>query len=313
MGSGAPEVVVRPDGDPSMRNRFSRSAHLPLAMLSLLAACSGPTEKAESVQRVDDLLAHVESVQVDAVVSKEMTHGALDQLDAICSPSFAGDAKEAYGQLLDRIESSEKQARQLKASIEPMRLSAESVFRQWATDLDAFGNTRMRQRSQMRLDETQARYRTVQATAQSALISYDAFNNDLRDHALFLSHDMNVSAVTELSGDLKLMRDVLIELDARLDACASAARAYVEAAALYGQTETPGADGANEEATSDKPAEEPKTNGASGTRRRASTLKKNSAAPAPPATSPAPQGPPPPAPEGPGSSTTPPTNPGSSL
>lgn len=294
-----------------MRNRFVRSAHLHLALLSLLAACTGPTEKAESVQRVDDLLAHVESVQVDAVVSKETTHGALDQLDAICSPDFAGDAKEAYGQLLDRIESSEKQARRLRASIEPMRLSAESVFRQWATDLDAFGSTRMRQRSQMRLDETQSRYRTVQATAQSALISYDAFNGDLRDHALFLSHDMNVSAVTELAGDLKLMRDVLIELDARLDACASAARAYVEAAALYGQTEAPGTKGATEESTSDEPAKEPTSNRATGTRRRASTLKKNSAPPVQPAPSSAPQGPPAPAPEGTEPSTIPPTNPGS--
>lgn len=294
-----------------MRSSFVRSAQLHLGVLSLLAACAGPTEKAESVQRVDDLLAHVESVQVDAVVSKEMTHGALDQLDAICSPTFAGDAKEAYGQLLDRIESSEKQARQLRSSIEPMRLSAESVFRQWATDLDHFGSTRMRQRSQMRLDETQARYRTVQATAQSALISYDAFNNDLRDHALFLSHDMNMSAVTELAGDLKLMRDVLIELDARLDACASAARAYVEAAALYGQVEASGTESASEDATSEKPAHEPASNGTTGTKRRSSTLKKNSAAPVQPAPSTAPQGPPAPAPEGTEPSTTPSTNPGS--
>ncbi|MFN0009629.1 MAG: DUF2959 family protein [Planctomycetota bacterium] len=279
-------------------------------MLSLLAACVGTTEKAASVQRVDDLLAHVESVQVDAVVSKEMTHGALDQLDAICSPSFAGDAKESYAQLLDRIESSEKQARQLRASIEPMRLSAESVFRQWTADLEAFGSTRMRQRSQMRLDETQARYRTVQATAQSALISYDAFNGDLRDHALFLSHDMNVSAVTELAGDLKLMRDVLIELDARLDACASAARAYVESAALYGQIEAPGAEGATEEPTQEMPAQEPASNGATGTKRRASTLKKNTVHPVQPAPSTAPQGPPAPATEGTEPSAIPPVHPG---
>jgi hypothetical protein len=286
-----------------MRSSFARSARRQLPLLLLLAACAGQTEKAESVQRVDDLLAHVESVQVDSVVSKERARAALDQLEAICSPNFAGDAKEAYGMLLERIEGSEKQARQLRASIEPMRLSAESVFRQWATDLDHFGSTRMRQRSQTRLDETQARYRTVQATAQSAQISYDAYNGDLRDHALFLSHDMNVAAVSELSGDIKLMRDVLTELDDRMDACASAARAYVEAAALYGQTETPDAEATTEESTSEKPAEQPASNGTNGTKRRSSTLKKNSSAPVPPATSTEPQGPP--APEGTGTTPTP--------
>jgi hypothetical protein len=254
------------------------------------------------VRRVDDLLAHVESVQVDAVVSKEATHAALDQLDALCSPTFTGDAKVAYGELQVCIERSQKQARQLRASIEPMRLSAESVFRQWTTDLEAFGSSRMRQRSQMRLDETQARYRTVQATAQSALISYDAFNNDLRDHALFLSHDMNASAVAELAGDIKLLREVLLELDARMDACASAARAYVESAALYGQVEAPDADPATESSTTTPATQESTPNG---TRKRASTLKKNTAAP--PATSTEPQGPP--TPQEPETTSTPSTNP----
>ena len=279
-----------------MRSPFPTSCRLSVPWLLLLAACSATTEKAESVQRVDDLLAHVESVQVDSVVSKEKARAALDQLDAICSPSFAGHAKESYAMLLERIEASEKQARQLRASIEPMRLSAESVFRQWTADLEHFGSTRMRQRSQMRLDETQARYRTVYATAQSAQISYDAFNGDLRDHALFLSHDMNVAAVGELTGDLKLMRDVLVELDGRMDACASAARAYVEAAALYGQSEAT----VPENATGG-PAMEPASKEETGTKKRSSTLKRHSTAPVEPAPAPGPTSQDPIGPPAPGS------------
>jgi len=266
-----------------MRSPFPTSCLRSLPWLLLVAACSSPTEKAESVQRVDDLLAHVESVQVDAVVSKEKARAALDQLDAICSPGFAGNAKESYALLIECIDGSEKQARQLRASIEPMRLSAESVFRQWTADLEHFGSTRMRQRSQTRLDETQARYRTVYATAQSAQISYDAFNGDLRDQALFLSHDMNVAAVGELTGDLKLMRDVLLELDGRMDACASAARAYVEAAALYGQSEATVHENATEE-----PATEPASKEETSTKKRSSTLKRHSATPVEPAPAPVP-------------------------
>ena len=237
-----------------MRIPLARSGFHSLPVLLLVAACAGSTKGSESVQRVDDLLEHVESVRAEAFASKETARTAFEQLDALCSPGFAGEAKDAYAQLIELIEGSEKQARQLRASIEPMKMSAESVFRQWTADLDAFGNTRMRQRSETRLDETHARYRTVYATAQSALISYDAFNGDLRDHALFLSHDMNASAIQELSGDLKLLRDVLIELDGRMDACASAAAAYVESAALHGHTGEAGAESATERPTSDAPA-----------------------------------------------------------
>ena len=256
-----------------MSTSRARSARRPVPWCLLLAACASPTEKAVSVQRVDDLLARVESVQVESAASKVKARAAIDSLDAICSPDFTGDAKEAYAHLLDCIDASDRQASRLRASIEPMRLSAESDFRQWTADLEAFGSTRMRQRSQVRLEETQARYRNVYATAQSARISHDAFNADLRDHALFLSHDMNVSAVAELSGDLKLLRDVLAELDGRMDACAAAARVYLEAASLYGTSEAP--DGANDGAPVD-----PTSSEEAGTEERSSTLQPASTAPA---------------------------------
>lgn len=252
-----------------MRYPFVKSGLGLLPFLLFSGACAGPTEKAQSVQRVDDLLAYIERVQVDSVVSKEMARAAFDQLDVLCSPSFAGEAKDAYAQLLERIENSEKQARTFRASIEPMRMSAESVFRTWTADLERFGNTRMRQRSQMRLDETQARYRSVYATAQSALISYLAFNGDLRDHALFLSHDMNAASVGELAGDVKLMGDVLTELDGRMDACANSARAYVESTVLYGQVESENPQAAPEEQESGTPANE-----TTGSKRGTSTLKR---------------------------------------
>ena len=41
--------------------------------------------------------------------------------------------------------------------------------------------------------------------AQSILIGHDAFNADLRDSALFLSHDMNAAAVSELADDVRVL------------------------------------------------------------------------------------------------------------
>jgi len=240
-----------------------------LLALVLGAACAGPTERAEKVQRIDDLLARVERVQVDAVVSKEVAQAPYDQFGVLCAPEFGGDAKQAYALILEKIDLSEGQARKLRESIEPMRTSAEAMFRQWTSDLQVFGNARMRQRSQSRLDETQNRYQAVVSSAQSALIAYDAYNADLRDYALFLGHDLNASAVAELAGDLQALGDEVRQLGVRMDTVANAARGYVEAAALYGQAEI--------EKTA-PPESDPKAKPPDGaptqTKRRPSTLKK---------------------------------------
>ena len=266
-------------------------AALALSMLVPIvvgSSCASPTERAEAVQRVDDLLARIERVQVDAVVSKETGQAPLDQLDALCAPGFAGDAKEAYAHLLETIDNSEKQSRKLKESLEPMRQTAESIFRKWTQDLQAFGNARMRQRSQTRLDETQSRYQAVYSNAQSALIAYDAYNADLRDLALFLGHDLNASAVAEIATDVQTLKEEMQQVGVRMDAVATAARAYVEAAALYGQSE---ADRPAAEAPTTKPAENP----SAPSKKRPSTLKKKSAQTTEPAPAPEPE--PAPAPE----------------
>jgi hypothetical protein len=254
----------------TMRHSSASSSRLaPVLALLATAACASPTERAETVQRVDDLLARIERVQVDSVVSKEAAQASLDELAALCASDFSGNAKQSYSKLLEKMDLSEKQAHRLRDSVEPMRQSAEAVFRQWTTDLQAFGSSRMRQRSQTRLDETQSRYQAVFASSQSALIAYEAFNNDMRDRALFLGHDLNASAVAELSGDIQSLQEEVHALDVRLDAIATAARSYVESAALYGQ---------NEAEKAEAPAADPKAKPAETTpptaKKKYSTLRK---------------------------------------
>src|SRR5439155_11571604 len=131
-----------------------------------IAACASTTEQAASVRKVDDLLTSIERVQVDVTVAKQKAHAALQQLSVLVSPSFTGDAAKPYAALKAGIEQSEQQTLELHHGMSPMSEAAESVFRRWSSDLEAFGNTRMRQRSQVRLDETRARYQSLLTSAQ---------------------------------------------------------------------------------------------------------------------------------------------------
>jgi ElaB/YqjD/DUF883 family membrane-anchored ribosome-binding protein len=237
-----------------------------MAVLFGLAACASTSEQAASVRRVDDLLSSIERVQVDVAVAKDKAHGALHALTQLVAPGFTGDAAKSYAGLRADIEESEKQTQALHRSLTPMSDAAESVFQRWTADLESFGNTRMRQRSQTRLDETRARYQGLLTSTQSALLSFDAFNADLRDQALFLGSDLNAAAIASILPDLRTLHEQAKELDARADACAAAARTYVESAALHGQIETATTSEAQPTSDTDKP----KTQFA---KRRSSTLK----------------------------------------
>lgn len=220
-----------------IRRNFVATVAIVLPTVLGIGGCASTTKQAQSVQDVDDLLTRIERVQVDATVAKDKARGALAQLTTLVSPNFAGDATKTFAGLKDAIETSDRQTLDFRRSIGPMSASAESVFSRWTSDLEGFGNTRMRQRSQGRLDETRARYQTVLTSAQAVLVTLEAFNADMNDQALFLASDLNAAAVQAIHPEVRELHERAKELDGRVDACSNAARAYVESAALYGQVE----------------------------------------------------------------------------
>lgn len=227
-----------------------RSFVAALAAGAAFTACAGQTQRSQSVQQVDELLTHIERVQVETAVAKDAAHAVLSDLCALVSPSFKGDAAPAFAEFLESAELSEQQGEVLAKSVEPMQRAADELFHRWTKDLENFGNTRMRTRSQSRLDETRTRYQSILGATQAAQIALDAYNNDLKDHALFLRHDLNATSVETIRGDVRLLNEQIQDLDKRFDATTAAARAYVESAAIYGQMGDEAEATANPEPTS---------------------------------------------------------------
>ena len=234
---------------PVARSVLVRSfpAVVPVLFLSSCLSAFG-IKDSDGLSQVDELLDRVERVQVESVVAKERVHSALDGLHALVAPEFHGDAVAAHAELQESIEQSLDQAKKLAASVQPLRRTGEAVFAQWTEDLESFGNTSMRQRSQTRLEETRTRYEAVLAAAGSAQLALDALDADLSDHALFLEHDFSAASVAMIADEVDGLRERIRELDRRLDACAAAYQSYVESAALRGQLAS-------------EPAAQPKTSG----------------------------------------------------
>jgi hypothetical protein len=179
---------------------------------------------------VDGLLGNIQRVAAAASTAKQASGESLDALNVLLTGNFAGGAGPAHHQLVEKITLSEEQSVELGASLEAMKAAAEPIFERWTTDLAAFTNPDLRQRSQIRLTETRGRYLEILAAVEPAKANCDQVNSTLRDHALFLGNDFNASAVSALAIDTASLKHRALELDRHLDAALMATQSYTNAA-----------------------------------------------------------------------------------
>jgi hypothetical protein len=214
-----------------MKRKPQSRAVLAVLVLVSLPACSfvnniikgksGPAD-------VDDLVAAVEKVNKELDASKASMLSAVQGLQTATAPDFQGDAVKAYKDLVKVIEASEDQADDLRKSIEKMQAAAAPVFDQWTKDLEAYSNPEMRQRSQVRLAAARERYDAVVAAVDPLLVEYESINESMRDHVLFLKHDMNPAALATIQDDVRNVAKDAASLDSRFNNGRAAAMAYIE-------------------------------------------------------------------------------------
>jgi hypothetical protein len=209
---------------------------LPLSLAG--AACSTSSKQSANLRNVDELLGQVERVHAESVLARDRARGAHEALRTLVSADFQGDPVEAYARFVESVELSKRQTEALRGSVAPMRSTAELVFARWAKDLEAFQNAELRRRSQGRLADTRRRYEAIVAAVEPYSWSCEAFNNTLADHALFLGHDFNSSAIAEIGDAIGSLDGQLAEIDRGFESCDASAREYVRSSALLGQVET---------------------------------------------------------------------------
>ena len=218
-----------------------RSSFLLLPLLLLAPSCAGvknmfgASSDDEGFVQVDDLLSRVERVHVDCELGGQNVTEATGTLLNLVGPEFRGDPALAYEEFIAAIELSEKQASDLRKHFNPMKTSAERMFAQWEKDLEAFTSEVMRKHSADRMQGMRERYQAVETAVGPTLEQYDAFNQTLRDHALYLGNDFNSESVALIEKELRTLVEQSKQLTASFDKCTEACQDYVRKAALRGQ------------------------------------------------------------------------------
>jgi uncharacterized protein YaaN involved in tellurite resistance len=200
---------------------------------------------------VNDLNGSIERVYVDAELAKGTVRDAVGSLEGMMDGDLGEDPAATYTAFVELLDNSEKQAEQLRDSIDPMNANAQRVFKQWEKDLREFTSPTMLKRSEQRMEATRARYEKVREAAERAHQELVQVNKAMRDHALFLGHDLNADSIEAVKTDMREMAGDATKLESSLDRCMESAREYVAASALK----------ANDLAARDAPATVAKSDG----------------------------------------------------
>jgi len=205
-----------------------------IALALALAAAAGcaSNKPGSGLVQVDQLVTSIEKVHTSSEMAEQRVTESLDALRALVALDFGDDVVGAYAKTEIALGESTKQLAAFDDDVQEMKSLAEPVFKKWAEDLDSFTNLEMRLKSQNRLAQTRQRYDAIVMTVEPTQAAFTALHQQISDCALFLKHDLNAAACAALRPDVDSLSLASEQLEARLLACQSAAKDYVEAVAL---------------------------------------------------------------------------------
>lgn len=204
---------------------------VPLTMLSCLPSCGIFGESTARAENVDTLVSWVERVYVESEMARQEVQLTLSRLQALASGKFEGRPTEAYQAFKAAATRARTQAEKLEATVRPMKRTAIPVFEQWTDDLGDFHSSSMRRRSADRLDAARARYDAIIRAVGPAQSNYERFNAGMKDHELFLGHDLNATAIASVKDDVRAMVVLAQELDSHFARCLATTKEYIDATA----------------------------------------------------------------------------------
>ncbi|MAT51258.1 MAG: DNA repair protein [Porticoccaceae bacterium] len=183
-----------------------------LALFCLvLAACQsayyGAWEKV-GVHKRDILVDRVEDAREAQEDGQKQFKSALAEFKSVTAFD-GGDLEKRYEALESEYEASERAATEIRDRIDAVDNVAKALFKEWRAELKEYTNPRLKADSERQLKATESRYRELLAAMKNAERSIDPVLGALKDHVLYLKHNLNARAIASLQGEVRTIdRDV---------------------------------------------------------------------------------------------------------
>lgn len=186
-------------------------AILALFLVPALAACQNAVEKAArkagysayeliGVEKRDLLRNRIDDTRDEQEDTKESFKDALEKLRAIYG--LEGSALEKqYHKLQSAYEDAVKRAEAVRASRRKMDTVARDLFEEWEKEIGEIQSAEFKAKSRAKLKETRARFQDLSKGVQKAEKKMDPVLAKLKDHVLYLKHNLNAQSISALKAE----------------------------------------------------------------------------------------------------------------
>jgi len=157
----------------------------------------------------DLLSSRVKAARDAQADAKKDIQSALDQFGQVVTYQ-GGDLEATYKKLKIELQRSEDSAETVRNRIEAVENVADSLFAEWKAELGQYSNADLRRRSEAKLSQTKNRYNDMLGAMKRAEQRIDPVLRPLRDHVLYLKHNLNARALAAMKGEL-------MKVDAQVD------------------------------------------------------------------------------------------------
>ena len=166
---------------------------------ALLVAC-GSSGQTEGQKQIEDLTKAINKLADSMREGKAEVERTLASYDATINNKDGDLLKhfKAFNSGLDKIE---KRREDISKRGDELDAVAEQFFATWESTITKMQSPEMQNRSKERLAETKKNFQQIDKWGDEGKAAYDPLMTTLRDHALYLSSDLNAAAAKSLEKD----------------------------------------------------------------------------------------------------------------
>lgn len=158
--------------------------------------------------------------------AKEQFKSALDRFTKTLNIQ-GGELQDKYDALNEEYQQSEKRAQAVRDRIASVENVSDALFDEWTAELKQYSNATLRQKSQKQLTQTRSQYAQLIKAMKRAEAKMDPVLAKLKDHVLFLKHNLNAQAIASLKSELTTVEGNIDSLIKDLNASIQEADSFI--------------------------------------------------------------------------------------
>ena len=174
------------------------------AIILGLSGCSsvyyGTMEKL-GVHKRDIMVDRVKEARDTQNEAKQQFLTAMEQFKSVVNFQ-GGDLEKEYNKLNATLEKSESKAADVRDRISAVEDVSEALFSEWRSEIKQYNSDTLRKSSQQKYDVTKRKYTELINAMKRAEARLEPALVPLRDHVLFMKHNLNARAIAGLSQEL---------------------------------------------------------------------------------------------------------------